>query len=209
MFSEFLAQCGRGLTPNPDLACNRHIKFDALLAFADTLGAELGGWELSMLPACGCHVCPSALPACADRLGAGRGGGRCGMRVGVWLSFGTCCCLSPASHSSCKLSTCLAAVATGHYARLAPPDGGSSCAASSASAGAGSGAAGAPAGAAAAPATAAAGGAGVPRLLRGLDHQKDQTYFLASVQPAALRRVLFPVGHLPVSVVCSTSDLCR
>ncbi len=39
---------------------------------------------------------------------------------------------------------------------------------------------------------------GMPRLLRGLDSHKDQTYFLASVQPAALRRVLFPVGHLPV-----------
>ena len=35
-------------------------------------------------------------------------------------------------------------------------------------------------------------------LLRGADHEKDQTYFLASVQPAALRRVLFPVGHLQV-----------
>ena len=32
------------------------------------------------------------------------------------------------------------------------------------------------------------------QLLRGVDHHKDQTYFLASVQPEALRRVLFPVG---------------
>ena len=43
VFSEFVAQCGRGLTPNPDLACNRHIKFDALLTFADQLGADMGG----------------------------------------------------------------------------------------------------------------------------------------------------------------------
>jgi hypothetical protein len=43
VFSDFLAQCGRGLTPNPDLACNRHIKFDALLRFADELGADAGG----------------------------------------------------------------------------------------------------------------------------------------------------------------------
>ncbi|KAL4436704.1 hypothetical protein ABPG75_003843 [Micractinium tetrahymenae] len=93
VFSEFIAQCGRGLTPNPDLACNRHIKFDALLRFAAELGADT--------------------------------------------------------------------VATGHYARIQPGPGG-----------------------------------GPPQLLRGADHGKDQTYFLASVQPAALRHVLFPVGHL-------------
>lgn len=56
------------------------------------------------------------------------------------------------------------AVATGHYARLAPPEG--------------------------------PGNGGAPRLLRGVDALKDQTYFLATVQPGALRRVLFPVGDL-------------
>lgn len=30
----------RGLTPNPDLQCNREIKFQALLAHARSLGAE-------------------------------------------------------------------------------------------------------------------------------------------------------------------------
>ncbi len=48
VFEGFLEQCSRGLTPNPDLACNRHIKFDALLQFADQLGAPLvatGGRE--------------------------------------------------------------------------------------------------------------------------------------------------------------------
>ncbi len=30
----------RGLTPNPDLACNRAIKFDALLRHARSLGAD-------------------------------------------------------------------------------------------------------------------------------------------------------------------------
>ncbi|KAI3426035.1 hypothetical protein D9Q98_008003 [Chlorella vulgaris] len=93
VFAEFIAQCSRGLTPNPDLACNRHIKFGALLAFAERLGAHT--------------------------------------------------------------------VATGHYAQLAPGS-----------------------------------GSGEVQLLRGADRGKDQTYFLASVQQAALRRVLFPIGHL-------------
>lgn len=41
-------------------------------------------------------------------------------------------------------------------------------------------------------------GSGEVQLLRGADRGKDQTYFLASVQQAALRRVLFPIGHLQV-----------
>lgn len=34
------------------------------------------------------------------------------------------------------------------------------------------------------------------QLLKGLDPSKDQTYFLASIQPQALERVLFPVGGM-------------
>jgi len=42
VFTRFLAECSRGLTPNPDLACNRHIKFGALLEFAKKqLGVEM------------------------------------------------------------------------------------------------------------------------------------------------------------------------
>ena len=40
VFSHFVAQYSKGLTPNPDLECNRSIKFDALLRHAQGLGAE-------------------------------------------------------------------------------------------------------------------------------------------------------------------------
>ena len=40
VFQDFIAQCARGLTPNPDLACNRHIKFSALLRYARGLGVD-------------------------------------------------------------------------------------------------------------------------------------------------------------------------
>lgn len=40
VFSDFVTQYSQGLTPNPDLECNRSIKFDALLEFAKKLGAE-------------------------------------------------------------------------------------------------------------------------------------------------------------------------
>src|SRR6185312_1899624 len=33
-------------------------------------------------------------------------------------------------------------------------------------------------------------------LLRGLDHAKDQTYFLFGLTQAQLARTLFPLGHL-------------
>lgn len=39
VFSHFVAQYSKGLTPNPDLECNRCIKFDALLKHAQGLGA--------------------------------------------------------------------------------------------------------------------------------------------------------------------------
>ncbi len=76
-----------GRTPNPDVLCNRFVKFDLFVKEADKLGCDF--------------------------------------------------------------------VATGHYARV--EDG---------------------------------------RLLRAADENKDQTYFLWAVPPAALSRVLFPVGHL-------------
>lgn len=34
------------------------------------------------------------------------------------------------------------------------------------------------------------------QLLKGLDPPKDQTYFLVSIRPQALERVLFPVGGM-------------
>ena len=40
VFSHFVTRYSKGLTPNPDLECNRSIKFDALLKHAQGLGAE-------------------------------------------------------------------------------------------------------------------------------------------------------------------------
>lgn len=88
VFSDFLEALKKGLTPNPDILCNREIKFNLLLEKSRELGADF--------------------------------------------------------------------LATGHYCQT--------------------------------------DGAG--RLLRGADPGKDQTYFLHTVPKDALRRVLFPVGHL-------------
>ena len=40
VFEHFLAEYRRGRTPNPDVLCNREIKFDVFLDFAEQLGAE-------------------------------------------------------------------------------------------------------------------------------------------------------------------------
>jgi tRNA U34 2-thiouridine synthase MnmA/TrmU len=41
VFATFLEGLEQGLTPNPDLACNSHIKFGALLQFARQKGADV------------------------------------------------------------------------------------------------------------------------------------------------------------------------
>ena len=112
-----------GITPNPDVLCNRYIKFDKFLHHAvNTLGAD--------------------------------------------------------------------AIATGHYARLesAPTGSGS---------GSGSGS-----------------GDGVPaaspRLLAGVDRNKDQSYFLSNVVGINLNRVIFPLGllhKLQVRRIAKTSNI--
>ncbi|MXQ73969.1 tRNA 2-thiouridine(34) synthase MnmA [Clostridiaceae bacterium DONG20-135] len=40
VFSEFLEEYKKGRTPNPDILCNKYIKFDAFLKFADELGFD-------------------------------------------------------------------------------------------------------------------------------------------------------------------------
>ncbi len=93
VFSHCLDELQLGRTPNPDILCNRHIKFDAFLRHAlDHLGAD--------------------------------------------------------------------AVATGHYARLRRFSG------------------------------------RPPQLLRGLDRDKDQSYFLHGVPPESFQCALFPLGGL-------------
>ncbi|MBR4178408.1 MAG: tRNA 2-thiouridine(34) synthase MnmA [Bacilli bacterium] len=87
VFKYFLDELEKGRTPNPDIMCNKYIKFDLFKKEAKKLGADK--------------------------------------------------------------------IATGHYARM---DNG--------------------------------------RLLRGIDSNKDQTYFLSQVSKEQLKDVLFPIGHL-------------
>jgi tRNA-specific 2-thiouridylase len=100
VFRHFLDGYAAGRTPNPDVLCNREIKFDAFLHHAERLGAEC--------------------------------------------------------------------IATGHYARVIDDERG-------------------------------------PRLLRGADPNKDQSYFLSAVDPAALARTLFPLGALHKAEVRATA----
>ncbi|TJY43521.1 tRNA 2-thiouridine(34) synthase MnmA [Cohnella pontilimi] len=92
VFEYFLEEYRRGRTPNPDVMCNREIKFGEFLQKALDLGADM--------------------------------------------------------------------VAMGHYARVELKD-------------------------------------GEYRLLRGVDGNKDQTYFLHQLDQAQLSRAMFPIGHLP------------
>jgi tRNA-specific 2-thiouridylase len=94
VFEHFLAEYKAGRTPNPDILCNKEVKFRAFLDYALTLGADY--------------------------------------------------------------------IATGHYARRRVP--------------------------ADAPDTA--------QLLKGLDNNKDQSYFLHAVSGERIARTLFPVGEL-------------
>lgn len=98
VFKHFLDQYQAGLTPNPDVLCNREIKFDLFLKKAVEFGADY--------------------------------------------------------------------LATGHYAQLRartqPTQNGST-----------------------------------HELIRAVDLNKDQTYFLTAVQGQLFNRVLFPIGHLP------------
>lgn len=96
VFAHFLAEYAAGRTPNPDVLCNREIKFGVCLDYAQRLGASL--------------------------------------------------------------------FATGHYARICHER-------------------------------------GHPRLLRGIDAGKDQSYFLQAVRADQLEQALFPLGTLEKSEV--------
>jgi len=105
VFAHFLEEYRLGRTPNPDILCNREIKFKVFLEYAQLLGADL--------------------------------------------------------------------IATGHYARLRHIN-------------------------------------GQAHLLKALDHNKDQSYFLQSVAGDQLRRCLFPVGELhkpQVRAIAEANDL--
>ncbi len=91
VFKHFIAEYKAGRTPNPDILCNKEVKFKAFLEHAIDLGADF--------------------------------------------------------------------IATGHYARISRDNG--SC-----------------------------------YLLKGLDNQKDQSYFLYTLQQSQLQKTLFPLGEL-------------
>ncbi|SDT31468.1 tRNA-specific 2-thiouridylase [Paenibacillaceae bacterium GAS479] len=93
VFSYFLDEYRRGRTPNPDVMCNREIKFGEFLAKAKSLGADY--------------------------------------------------------------------LATGHYAKVSRDE------------------------------------KGVTTLLRGIDSNKDQSYFLHQLSQEQLASAMFPIGHLP------------
>ncbi|MDN6318401.1 MAG: tRNA 2-thiouridine(34) synthase MnmA [Marinobacter sp.] len=94
VFEHFLSEYQAGRTPNPDILCNKEVKFRAFLDYAITLGADY--------------------------------------------------------------------IATGHYTRQRP----------------------------------LADGSGKAQLLKGLDGNKDQSYFLHAVSGDRIARTLFPVGEL-------------
>ena len=96
VFTYFLDEYGKGRTPNPDILCNKYIKFDAFMNYARKLGFDL--------------------------------------------------------------------LATGHYARVEH-------------------------------------GEDESKMLRGLDDNKDQTYFLCQVSQSSLKQTLFPIGQLQKSEV--------
>jgi len=93
VFTYFLDEYKRGRTPNPDVMCNREIKFGEFLQRATELGADY--------------------------------------------------------------------LATGHYARVERTEDGET------------------------------------KLLRGVDSNKDQTYFLCALNQQQLAKAMFPIGHLP------------
>jgi len=100
VFTYFLDEYRAGRTPNPDIMCNKEIKFKAFMDHALSLGADL--------------------------------------------------------------------IATGHYAQVAHE--------------------------------------GAPSMLRGVDSNKDQSYFLSQLTPQQLERTLFPLGHLDKSEVRAIAE---
>jgi tRNA-specific 2-thiouridylase len=121
VFRHFLDEYAAGRTPNPDVLCNREVKFGVCLDYARRLGGDV--------------------------------------------------------------------LATGHYARLSGAAEPTTSAASTRDA-----------------AGRVAHAVDRPRLLRAVDRNKDQTYFLHQVGADALRRAAFPIGGLTKDEV---RDLAR
>lgn len=102
VFEYFLAEYRAGRTPNPDVMCNKEIKFKAFLDYAMDLGADY--------------------------------------------------------------------VATGHYAQVERDEN------------------------------------GVSHMLRGVDNNKDQTYFLSQLSQEQLAKTMFPLGHMEKAEVRAIAE---
>ena len=134
VFKQFLDGLERGFTPNPDILCNREIKFGPFLQYADKIGAEFIATG---------HYC--------------RGG------TAAWSAGTESTRLVCGTRPSEKVDHLAVAQTVLDFASVlsVPAD-----------------------------------HAAAPKLLKGLDPNKDQSYFLCALTPKQLSRVIFPIGHL-------------
>jgi tRNA U34 2-thiouridine synthase MnmA/TrmU len=168
VFDAFLADVQRGWTPNPDVLCNREIKFDEFVRHARALGADLVATGHYARVHTGDHLGPTCAPGDLLRLPP--------LQVQAQMQAAFEAARTDQRHIDhdelgARLPPTDPRVAIPADPTLLPFQ----CAMP-------------------AEATTAEPGLGHARLLQATDARKDQSYFLSMVQPGALDRVLFPLG---------------